>query len=1083
MKDPGVPDEWSLPCSLILGLGLDDGRRPETLISRASSFFQATALSQDSEDNLDQCQALVKREGKRLNFALHLMLDLGETVEIQSVALQGDASYTASKVIPLFRIATTGQFKYRYLLITNPTNFLRKVKRKGDSDTNRRQQLCYRCLAPFTSKGILALHEKSCKVYSLDLYQGPPNFEPEIVMPCSQGGKPPHIEFSNIEALEKGAVVIYGDFETAIVPNEDPCLLCLNEGKLRGGRCRCHNGEHGPSFTKTTHHHKALAYSFAALDHRGQVVLKRQELTKEGEAGKAFIDALLEVEPVLQSMMNPKVPIIECESQIENFPFQTECVICQEAFTHFDVFTGNQADLPEHYERLVRHHDHKTGNLIGLAHHSCNLKVRSQTRIPVIFHNALGFDLLCFLSHLGNHKGVYHMECLPKNGQRLRSFRFNSYFIIDSLSHLSSSLGELTQTLAKAGHKYPILKQSPLCLDERGQFSQERMDRLLKKMHFPYEKIVSTSALYDMKQIPERKAFHSSLINDVTLTEEEYEETCEAFEFFKCKSLADFLLIYLEVDLYLLMELGFSYQETIYNWQGLYVWSYISMPGLAFDSFLRHSGAQLQLLENQGDYELFEANCRGGLSYTAKRLAEEKDGPILYCDFNSMYCSIMSEPMALDSFRWLTPQEIAAFDLQSVDPLPENGTAYILLVDLSYPPELCLLHSDVPLCPERVDITEEDLSPYTRELMKLQDGKDKVKARRLICTFGSRKNYLVHAQNLKLYLSLGIKLEAIHRIFSYRSVSFAKSFMQDCAEERARASSDFHKRFYKLVANSCYGRLLMAVRDFKEMKVANQAKMVAKWAGSPRMTSVTQVGDLSLIMMQPKKTYLNSLVVNGYLVLERAKFHLFSSYYYGFAKMWPGLETILSDTDSFVFQLPKGTNIRQDLKHPILRDMMDYSNLDPKDPLFDDTRKGLLRWKIEKGLKKRVKSACCLRPKCYALIWSDEDGREQTETKCKGVSRPIASSSLRFENYKAALLEGKKTYAEYSSIRCIDFQLSSVRIRKCALAASCISRYFFPCGIHSCPLRSFEIIVFEGQCRKCLGLTLQEQEEKLKSLC
>ena len=44
----------------------------------------------------------------------------------------------------------------------------------------------------------------------------------------------------------------------------------------------------------------------------------------------------------------------------------------------------------------------------------------------------------------------------------------------------------------------------------------------------------------------------------------------------------------------------------------------------------------------------------------------------------------------------------------------DNPTGYILEVDLEYPRDLHELHNDYPLAPEKVKLTEEMLSPYSK---------------------------------------------------------------------------------------------------------------------------------------------------------------------------------------------------------------------------------------------------------------------------------------------------------------------------------------------------------------------------------
>ena len=68
----------------------------------------------------------------------------------------------------------------------------------------------------------------------------------------------------------------------------------------------------------------------------------------------------------------------------------------------------------------------------------------------------------------------------------------------------------------------------------------------------------------------------------------------------------------------------------------------------------------------------------------------------------------------MDSFAWLSKDE---FDRLYISNVPEDRViGYILEVDLEYPSELQDLHSDFPLCPEKVKVSNDMLSPYCQQL-------------------------------------------------------------------------------------------------------------------------------------------------------------------------------------------------------------------------------------------------------------------------------------------------------------------------------------------------------------------------------
>ena len=105
---------------------------------------------------------------------------------------------------------------------------------------------------------------------------------------------------------------------------------------------------------------------------------------------------------------------------------------------------------------------------------------------------------------------------------------------------------------------------------------------------------------------------------------------------------------------------------------------------------------------------------------------------IVYLDANNLYGWAMSKPLPTHGFKWMTVSELETWKNHSC----------ILEVDLEYPRSLHALHSDYPLAPEQIEVN---------------------KVNKLIPNLWNKKKYVIHYENLKQYLSLGLKLTHIHR--------------------------------------------------------------------------------------------------------------------------------------------------------------------------------------------------------------------------------------------------------------------------------------------------------------------------------
>ena len=159
----------------------------------------------------------------------------------------------------------------------------------------------------------------------------------------------------------------------------------------------------------------------------------------------------------------------------------------------------------------------------------------------------------------------------------------------------------------------------------------------------------------------------------------------------------------------------------------------------------------------------------------------------------------MMQKLPLSHFTWMTKEEIDHFDIDSVN--IDGDIGYILECDLKYPKKLHEAHNNLPLAPEILEVRNKNLSPYAKKALLLTDNKKRYKDVKLISSFHTRKNYVVHAKNLKLYKDLGLKITNISRILKFKQSNFIAPFIEKCTESRQNASTKFEMdQFKKLVS-------------------------------------------------------------------------------------------------------------------------------------------------------------------------------------------------------------------------------------------------------------------------------------------
>ena len=74
--------------------------------------------------------------------------------------------------------------------------------------------------------------------------------------------------------------------------------------------------------------------------------------------------------------------------------------------------------------------------------------------------------------------------------------------------------------------------------------------------------------------------------------------------------------------------------------------------------------------------------------------------------------------------------------------------------------------NDYPCAAEKIEVTDEMLSDYCKRIkknLKISSGN----VDKLIPTLNDKEKYVLHEENLKLYLSLGLKLKGVHRVLQF----------------------------------------------------------------------------------------------------------------------------------------------------------------------------------------------------------------------------------------------------------------------------------------------------------------------------
>ena len=274
---------------------------------------------------------------------------------------------------------------------------------------------------------------------------------------------------------------------------------------------------------------------------------------------------------------------------------------------------------------------------------------------------------------------------------------------------------------------------------------------LIKKGVFPYEYINSEKALEETS-LPPKENFYSSL-KQTNISDEEYEFALQIFKEAKCSNIKDYLEIYLKGDVFQLAEIFENFRKTIFHNYSLDPAQLLTISSLAIQAAMLQNKKKIDLLDDISVITEFESNIRGGLTsvvqgkvtFNNKHLKSfDEKKPISsgsFLDVNSLYATVLSGKLPIGGFYELKQEEIANFDINSIDLY--GNYAYALLIDYEIPDDVKIKTDDLPLGIKQEEIGFEDVSSFTKELIEFSGSKFTKQNTRCITQASRKLSYIL----------------------------------------------------------------------------------------------------------------------------------------------------------------------------------------------------------------------------------------------------------------------------------------------------------------------------------------------------
>ena len=917
-----------------------------------------------------------------------------------------------------------------------------------------KKYFCKYCLQFSRSEDALAEHVKDCilinGVQAIQL--------PKVYVDKDGKEHIPKVYFKNYHKQLPVPFVIYADFESLT----EKISTCQPSDEK--------------SYTEKYQRHTACSFGYKVVCHydkkysKDTVIYRGRDSTSENAASKFLECMLLEVEDCQKVMReNFNKPLQMTERDEEEFQKATHCHICDRIYKEDSV--------------KVRDHCHITGKYRGSAHDYCNLTLQisaEKIKIPVIFHNLKGYDSHLIMQEIGQvitrenakieieNKKITERKnkdkdnnekfnpylgigVIPCNTEKYMSFSLGKHLqFLDSFQFMSSSLDRLAANLPKDGFTYTEMEfgKKASLLKEKGVYPYDYMDSFQK---------------FDDTKLPSKKDFYSQL-TDEDITDDDYSHAQKVWNTFNIENMGEYHDLYLKTDVNLLADVFENFRNTCLSYYKLDPCHYFTSPGLAWDAMLKMTGVYLDLITDIDQQLFIEKGMRGGISYIAHRHAkannkymkdydpQKESSYIMYLDANNLYGWAMSKPLPYCNFKWLD-------NVDTILP-KEYGIGRIYEVDLEYPKELHDLHNDYPCAAEKLNVTDDMLSDYCKEIKeKFKISSSKI--RKLIPTLSTKEKYVLHEKNLKLYLSLGLKLKKVHRVLQFCERPWLKQYIDFNTCKRKDAKNSFEKDFFKLMNNSVFGKTMENLRKRCNVKLVTDEKQLLKLSSKPTFVS-SKIFNENLVAVNSKleRLKLDKPSYVGMCILDLSKVLMYDFHYNFIKKKYgEGAKLLFTDTDSLCYHI-QADDVYQDLYQS--KELFDNSDYEKSSKFFFDNNKKVIGKFKDEAAGKPITSFVGLKSKMYSYLTEIELGKTKNNKTAKGVKKYVIKRDLDHSNYEDTLFENIKMRHKQKSIRSEYHQISSYEINKTSLSCYDDKRYILDDKITSyaygnCKIKSHSI--------------------------
>ena len=640
-----------------------------------------------------------------------------------------------------------------------------------------------------------------------------------------------------------------------------------------------------------THYHIPVAIGLLFLDqdfkYLGYHFMQGENVNND------FADELTRLIDVYMDEVKQKQclkPLLTNKDEYE-FERSTNCGHCNVPFSKY----------PNKHKH--RHHSHHIfgeyvdgelvkGNYKYALCHNCNLAATNKRkRATVIAHNGSFYDYPILMRGLCNKvENLKHINVMPKGLKGYVNVKFKNANFLDSYSFMNASLEQLVTLTCKdvaAENLHTKIPNTVAYITER--WGLNMIHYLGRKQIFPYKLAGDKASNEKIITYPDKSHFYNDL-TDQPISDADYKFGHDVWKALESNGINRMNLnilmeFYLANDCFLLSDVWANFCNLTKQNFGLEVDNCLTGPSLVFKAARYMGDTDLELITDATMYEDFEKSIKGGFTSVTTRLVTpnvidmgdkydddklKDDISLFFGDWNCMYPCSLRRAMPYANLEYVDDIEIYKNPdyLLSLDVSDDSDVGYFLIVSYSIPEHLKRLYDDFPL--SYVNTDEITPSEYTQSL---GEGAKRATGRKLIAGHFDMKEVGMDLEYLQFFIRVGVKLTEVHRVITYNKKPYFRPFIDYCLEMRNKHKDDpVQNQYFKLLANSLYGRCIMDPRRYNTTSVVVSTKDLTKAISNPRFKEVRKVSEFAYLITNNKKVItLDVIVYVGCIVLQRSK--------------------------------------------------------------------------------------------------------------------------------------------------------------------------------------------------------------------